>query len=265
MSGTTLATVIRRRNRLLAALSAIARDRVLPHMQLVLLSSGEVLHEAGNSPRHIYFPVDAIVAVLHVLDSGATAEIALVGNEGLIGISSLMGGNGMPSRAVVLCGGYAYRLPTQRVREEFARSGEAQQLLLRYILSQMAEVGQTAVCNRHHSIHQQLCRWLLLALDRLPVDCVTISQETIGGMLGVRRESVNEAAGTLQKHGVIEQCYGHIVVRDRAKLEQLSCECYAALKKETDRLLPRPDPAKPGTRRWATSWLGHTGATSHSP
>ena len=240
MSGPTIAAVpVPQHNHLLAALSAAVRERVFPYLELVSLRSGKVLKEPGRPLRHVYFPVDAIVSVLQRLESGATAETALVGNDGLIGVSSFMGGRGMPSCAVVLSDGYAYRLPARHVGEEFNRHGEMQQLLLRYALSRMTEVGQTAGCNRRHTISQQLCRWLLLAVDRSPIDRLTISQETIAHMLGVRRESVSAAAAKLQKLGVIEHRHGQVVVRDRAKLEQLSCECYAAVKKETDRLLPR--------------------------
>lgn len=249
MSGPTITAVpTPQHNHLLAALSATVRERVFPHLELVSLPSGKVLKEPGDSFRHVYFLVDAIVSVVQALESGATAETALVGNEGLIGVSSFMGGRGMPSRAVVLSAGYAYRLVGQRVREEFNRHGEMQQLLLRYALSRMTEVGQTAGCNRRHTISQQLCRWLLLAVDRSPIDRLAVSQETIAHMLGVRRESVSVAAAKLQKLGVIEHHHGQVVVRDRAKLEQLSCECYAAVKKETDRLLPRLGPARANAR-----------------
>lgn len=185
----------------------------------------------------MYFPTDAIVSLLNVMENGASAEIAVVGNEGLVGISLFMGGESTPSRAVVQSGGYAYRLQGQRLTEEFDRHGDMLVLMLRYTQALITQMSQTAVCNRHHSIDQQLCRWLLLSLDRLPGNQLNMTQELIANMLGVRREGVTEAAGKLQRKGAIEYSRGHITVLNRKHLEQLSCECYAVVKKETDRLL----------------------------
>jgi len=198
---------------------------------------GEVLYESGNVLRHVYFPTDSIVSLLYVLEDGASAEIAVVGNDGVIGIALFMGGETTPSRAVVQSAGHAYRLIGQRLKEEFHSNGELQFLLLRYTQSLITQMTQTAVCNRHHSVDQQLCRWLLLSLDRLSSNQLTMTQELIADMLGVRREGVTEAAGKLQKLGVIRYARGQITVLDRAQLEHLSCECYAVVKRETDRLL----------------------------
>jgi CRP-like cAMP-binding protein len=225
-------------NQLLAASPAAVCDRLLPHLELVSLPLGKVLYESGDALRHVYFPTDAIVSLLYVMESGASAEISVVGNEGLIGISLFMGGESTPSRAIVQSEGSAYRLPGQQLKDEFNRHGEFQHLLLRYTQALITQMAQTAVCNRHHSVDQQLCRWLLLSLDRLPSNRLVMTQELIANMLGVRREGVTEAAGKLQKAGVIRYSRGQITVLDRTKLEQLCCECYAVVKKETDRLLP---------------------------
>jgi CRP-like cAMP-binding protein len=227
-------------NRLLAALSPAEHDRLTPHLELISLALGTVLYEAGDRLRHVYFPTDSIVSLLYVLEDGASAEISVVGNDGLIGIALFMGGETTPSRAIVQSAGCAYRLLGQRMKDEFHRNGEMQLLMLRYTQALLTQMGQTAVCNRHHSVDQQLCRWLLLSLDRLSCNELTMTQELIANMLGVRREGVTEAAGKLQKLGVIEYSRGKITVRDRPKLEQLSCECYAVVKKEMDRLLPDP-------------------------
>jgi CRP-like cAMP-binding protein len=200
------------------------------------LPLGKVLYESGDTPRYVYFPTDAIVSLLYVMESGASAEISVVGNEGLIGIAVFMGGESTPSRAIVQSAGSAYSLPSQRLRDEFNGNAEMRMLMLRYTQALITQMAQTAVCNRHHSIDQQLCRWLLLSLDRLSGNDLIMTQELIANMLGVRREGVTEAAGKLQKHGVIEYQRGHITVLDRARLEELSCECYAVVKKETDRL-----------------------------
>jgi CRP-like cAMP-binding protein len=199
---------------------------------------GKVLYESGDVLRHVYFPTDSIVSLLYVMEDGASAEIAVVGNEGLIGVALFMGGETTPSRAIVQSAGYAYRLAGQRLKDEFHRNGEMQILLLRYTQALITQMAQTAVCNRHHSVDQQLCRWLLLSLDRLSSNELTMTQELIANMLGVRREGVTEAAGKLQKLGVIEYSRGKITVLDRPKMEQLCCECYEVVKKETDRLLP---------------------------
>jgi CRP-like cAMP-binding protein len=237
-------------NHLLAALSADERERLYPALQLVDMPLGKVLYESGDVLRHVYFPVDSIVSLLYVLADGASAEISVVGNEGIIGIALFMGGETTPSRAIVQSAGSAYRLVGQRLKDEFHRNGQAQLLLLRYTQALITQMTQTAVCNRHHSVDQQLCRWLLLSLDRLSSNQLTMTQELIANMLGVRREGVTEAAGKLHKLGVIRYTRGQITVLDRPKLERLCCECYAVVKKETDRLLPRPG---------AAPYLGSTG------
>lgn len=229
-------------NHLLAALSAEMQRRLFPHLELVSLPLGKVLYESGDTLRHVYFPTNAIVSLLYVMESGASAEISVVGNDGLIGIALFMGGESTPSRGIVQSAGYAYRLLGQRLKDEFNRHGELLQLMLRYTQALITQMAQTAVCNRHHSIDQQLCRWLLLSMDRLPNNQLTMTQELIANMLGVRREGVTEAAGKLQELGVIEYNRGHITILDRPRLEQLSCECYAVVKKETDRLLPNISP-----------------------
>lgn len=231
-------TLTPQQNHLLAALPAEVQERLLPHLELVQLPLGKVLYESGDALRHVYFPTDSIVSMLYVMENGASAEISVVGNEGLIGVALFMGGETTPSRAVVQSAGHAYLLLGQRLKDEFNRHGEMLQLMLRYTQSLITQMSQTAVCNRHHSIDQQLCRWLLLSLDRLPDNHLTMTQELIANMLGVRREGVTDAAGKLQKLGVIEYSRGKITVIDRPRLEQLSCECYAVVKKETDRLLP---------------------------
>src|SRR5256885_6406658 len=199
----------------------------------------EILYESGDLLRHVFFPTDSIVSLLYVLEDGASAEISVVGNEGLIGIALFMGGDTTPSRAIVQSAGHAYRLIGQQLKDEFHRNGELQILLLRYTQALITQMAQTAVCNRHHSVDQQLCRWLLLSLDRLSSNQLTMTQELIANMLGVRREAVTEAAGKLHKLGVISYIRGQITVLDRTQLEQLCCECYAVVKKESDRLLPR--------------------------
>jgi CRP-like cAMP-binding protein len=225
-------------NHLLAALPSEVRGRLFPALELVKLPLGKVLYESGDALRHVYFPTDSIVSLLYVMESGASAEISVVGNEGLIGVALFMGGESTPSRAVVQSAGSAYRLPGQRLKDEFNRHGEMLLLMLRYTQSLITQMAQTAVCNRHHSIDQQLCRWLLLSLDRLSSNTLTMTQELIANMLGVRREGVTDAAGKLQRLGVIEYSRGQITVLDCASLERHSCECYAVVKKETDRLLP---------------------------
>ena len=224
-------------NRLLGALPIEVQERLFPHLEQVPMPLGQVLYESGDTMSHVYFPTDSIVSLLYVMEDGASAEIAVVGNEGLIGISLFMGGESTPSRAIVQSAGYALRLPGQRLKDEFNHHGKMQILLLRYTQSLITQMAQTAVCNRHHSIDQQLCRWLLLSLDRLSSNKLVMTQELIANMLGVRREGVTEAAGKLQQLDVIEYHRGHITVLDRPRLEKLSCECYAVVKKETDRLL----------------------------
>lgn len=225
-------------NRLLGALSPEAQQRMFPFLERVELSLGKVLHESGSLLRHIYFPVDAIVSLLYVMKSGASAEIAVVGNEGMVGVALFMGGYSTTSRALVQSAGHGYRILGERFREEFDLHGELLNLSLRYSQALITQMAQTAVCNRHHSVDQQLCRWLLLSLDRLPSSDLWMTQELIANMLGVRREGVTEAAGRLQKMGVIEYHRGHISVLDRPRLETLSCECYAVVRAETDRLMP---------------------------
>jgi CRP-like cAMP-binding protein len=225
-------------NHLLAALPAAERGRLIPHLELVPMPLGAVLYEAGNELRHVYFPTTSIVSLLYVMRDGASAEIAVVGNEGIIGVALFMGSETMPNRAVVQSAGHAYRLKGHLLKQEFNRSGELQHLLLRYTQALLTQMAQTAVCNRHHSLDQQLCRWLLLSLDRLPSTELVMTQELIANMLGVRREGVTEAAGNLQKAGLISYRRGRITVLDRAGLEARACECYAVVKKEFDRLLP---------------------------
>jgi CRP-like cAMP-binding protein len=223
---------------LLAALPTEVQNRLFPHLDLVSLPLGKSLYESGDTLPHVYFPTDSIVSLLYVMESGSSAEIAVVGNDGLVGVSLFMGGESTTNRAVVQSAGSAYRLLGQRLKDEFNRHGELLMLMLRYTQALITQMAQTAVCNRHHTIDQQLCRWLLLSLDRLRSNQLTMTQELIANMLGVRREGVTEAAGRLQKLGVIEYSRGHITVLDRPQLEHLSCECYAVVKKETDRLLP---------------------------
>lgn len=223
-------------NHLLAGLSLEDRNRLLPDLQFVAMPLGKVLYESGDALRHVYFPVDCIVSLLYVMEDGASAEISVVGNEGLIGIALFMGGETTPSRAIVQSAGYAYRLDGQQLKDEFHRNGGLQVLLLRYTQALITQMAQTAVCNRLHSVDQQLCRWLLLSLDRLSSNQLNMTQDLIANMLGVRRNGVTEAAGKLQRLGVIKYARGQITVLNRPKLEQLSCECYAVVKRESDRL-----------------------------
>nr|WP_281784576.1 Crp/Fnr family transcriptional regulator [Sinimarinibacterium flocculans] len=228
-------------NHILAALPADVGERLYPALELIALPLGKVLYESGDTMGHVYFPTDSIVSLLYVMEDGASAEISVVGNEGIVGIALFMGGQSTPSRALVQSAGSAWRLSGKRLTDEFQRHGELQDVLLRYTQALITQMAQTAVCNRHHSIDQQLARWLLLSLDRLPSNCLTMTQELIANMLGVRREGVTEAAGKLQKLGVIEYYRGRITVLDRPRLEALSCECYAVVKRESDRLLtPQP-------------------------
>ena len=223
-------------NYLLAALSPEERERVFPHLRLIAMPLGKVLYESGDELEYVYFPTDSIVSLLYVLESGASAEISVVGNEGLIGIALFMGGGTTPSRAIVQSAGHAYRLAGQRLKDEFHRNGGLQLLLLRYTQALITQMAQTAVCNRHHSVDQQLCRWLLLSLDRLKSNRLVMTQELIANMLGVRREGVTDAAGKLQKLGAISYSRGQITVLDRPQLEELCCECYSVVKRETDRI-----------------------------
>jgi CRP-like cAMP-binding protein len=227
-----------RQNHLLAALPRSESDRLLPHMEAVTLPLGDALYESGDRLNHVYFPTTAIVSLLSVMENGASAEIAVVGNEGIVGIALFMGGETMPSRAVVQSVGEAYRLNGQVLKQEFNRAGALQHLLLRYTLAMLTQMAQTAVCNRHHSVDQQLCRWLLLSLDRLPANKLSMTQELIANMLGVRREGVTEAAGKLQSAGLIHYSRGRITVLDRPGLEARVCECYNVVRQEFRRLLP---------------------------
>lgn len=227
-----------RQNHLLAALPEDDYRRVTAALEFVPLPLGEVIYESGNRLRHVFFPTTSIVSLLYTMADGASAEIAVVGNDGLIGVSLFMGGETTPSRAVVQSAGYAYRLTGKLLKEEFAKAGPMQHLLLRYTQTLLTQMAQTAVCNRHHSVDQQLCRWLLLSLDRLASNELVMTQELIANMLGVRREGVTEAAGKLQDARLIQYSRGRIKVLDRAGVEQRACECYAVVKKESDRLLP---------------------------
>ncbi|MDW5419143.1 Crp/Fnr family transcriptional regulator [Iodobacter sp. CM08] len=234
-------------NLIIAALPADHYYSLAPLLELVHLPLGHVLYESGAQMQHVYFPTNSIVSLLYVLESGASAEIAIVGNEGLVGISLFMGGNSTPSRAVVQSAGFAYRLGKKQIKTAFDQAGPLQHLLLRYTQALLTQMAQTAVCNRHHSLDQQLCRWLLLSLDRLPSNKLVMTQELIANMLGVRREGVTEAAGNLQKAKLIEYSRGRIAVLDRQGLEKRACECYAVVKAEFDRLLPCKDLPNPST------------------
>jgi len=226
-----------RLNHLLNALSLAEYERLLPNLEPVELSLSQVLYESGGPLRYAYFPTTCIVSLLYVLENGASAEIAVVGNDGIIGVALFMGGGSMPNRAVVQSAGRAYRLKVKQVMQEFNRYGEMLHLLLRYTQSLITQMAQTAVCNRHHTVDQQLCRWLLLSLDRLPSNQLKMTQELIANMLGVRREGVTEAAGKLQQAGLIQYSRGLIIVVDRAGVEVRVCECYQVVKTESDRLL----------------------------
>jgi CRP-like cAMP-binding protein len=226
------------RNHLLSALPRDEYEHLLPHLEPVTLPLGKALYESGDRLSHVYFPSTAIVSLLYVMENGASAEIAVVGNEGIVGIALFMGGETMPNRAVVQSAGAAYRLQGQLLKHEFNRARALQHLLLRYTLAMLTQMAQTAVCNRHHSVDQQLCRWLLLSLDRLPSSELSMTQELIANMLGVRREGVTEAAGKLQSAGLIRYSRGLITVLDRPGLERRVCECYDVVRKEFRRLLP---------------------------
>jgi len=227
-----------RKNHLLAALPEAEWQRWLPQLEWVEMPLGQVLYESGSTLSHVYFPITAIVSLLYVMENGASAEIAVVGYEGIVGISLFMGGNSTPSRAVVQSAGQGFRLKAQAMKDEFNRAGPVLHLLLRYTQALITQMTQTAVCNRHHSLDQQLCRWLLLSLDRLQGSELVMTQELIANMLGVRREGVTEGALKLQQAGLIRYARGRISVLDRQGLEQRTCECYAVVKKEYDRLLP---------------------------
>jgi CRP-like cAMP-binding protein len=233
-----VAPVIPIQNHLLNALPPAEAQRWLPLLESVDMPLGWVLYESGGTLSHVYFPTTALVSLLNVMEDGASAEIAVVGNEGIVGISLFMGGESTPSRAVVQSAGKGLRLKATDMKEEFNRAGPVLHLLLRYTQALITQMAQTAVCNRHHSLDQQLCRWLLLSLDRLQGNELVMTQELIANMLGVRREGVTEAALKLQHAGLISYARGHITVLDRPGLEKRSCECYAVVRKEYDRLLP---------------------------
>jgi CRP-like cAMP-binding protein len=227
-----------KKNGLLSALPDTELAVWLPELETVEMPLGNAIYESGNQMTHVYFPTSSIVSLLYVMENGASAEIAVVGNEGIVGVSLFMGGQSTPSRAVVQSGGGGLRLRANILMREFNRAGPVLHLLLRYTQALITQMAQTAVCNRHHSLDQQLCRWLLLSLDRLQSNQLVMTQELIANMLGVRREGVTEAAGRLHRAGIINYRRGHISVLDREQLEQRTCECYAVVKKEYDRLLP---------------------------
>jgi CRP-like cAMP-binding protein len=228
-------------NQLLAAMPDSDYEALLPSLEAVPMPLGQAVYESGQPQGYVYFPTDSIVSLLYVLADGSTAEIAVTGKEGLVGIALFLGGETTPSRAVVQSAGHGYRLRAVELKKEFERGGPLQHLLLRYTQALITQMTQTAVCNRHHSVDQQLCRWLLLSLDRLPNNRLVMTQELIANMLGVRREGVTEAAGKLQADGLIEYSRGKITVLDRARLELRVCECYRVVKREYDRLLPSRD------------------------
>ncbi|PCF97112.1 Crp/Fnr family transcriptional regulator [Vreelandella nigrificans] len=230
-----------KQNALLGLLPKEDLVHLWPHLERVTLTLGQSLSESGRQMSHVYFPLDSIVSLLCVMENGASTEIAVVGYEGVVGVSLFMGGETTPSRAIVQSAGDAYRLKGQLLKNEFYRAGAMQRLLLRYTQALITQMAQTAVCNRHHSVDQQLCRWLLLSLDRLPGNELVMTQELIANMLGVRREGVTESAGKLQKAGLISYNRGHITVLDRPGLEARVCECYSVVKREYDRLLNHHD------------------------
>ena len=227
-----------RSNHLLAAVPDIEWERFAHHLRPVEMTLGDVIYESGTEQPYVYFPTNSIVSLLYVMENGAAGEIAIVGNEGLVGISLFMGGGSTADRAVVQSAGHAFRMEGRYIREEFLLAGPVQQLFLRYTQALISQMGQTAVCNRHHNVNQQLCRWLLMSMDRLPSNELTMTQELIANMLGVRREGVTDAAGKLQRAGVIEYHRGRIRVLDRPLLEKMACECYDVVRREFARLLP---------------------------
>jgi CRP-like cAMP-binding protein len=246
-------------NHLLTALPVAEFKRLHPHLELVHMPLGEALCESGDKLRHVYFPTTSVVSLHHVMENGATAGIAEVGNEGMLGISLFMGGNNTPCEAFVMMAGYGYRLRAPLLMEEFDRRGPLQRLLLRYTQALMTQTSQTAVCNRHHPVDQQLCRWLLLTLDRQHSNELALTQELLANMLGVRREGITEAAGKLQQAGIIRYRRGHITVLERSGLEDRACECYEVVKRESDRLFGldrKPVPAAyAGAEADAMAWF----------
>ena len=233
-----------KQNHLLSILPDDVFERLLPNLELISMPLGQVLYDSGGQLQHVYFPTSAILSLHYIMESGASAEIAGVGNEGVLGISLFMGGNTTPSRATVQTAGSGYRMKGRLMMDEFNRAGPMMRLLLRYTQALMTHMSQTAVCNRHHTVEQQLCRWLLLTLDRLPSNELTMTQELIAGMLGVHRESITETAVMLQREGLISYRRGHITVVDRAGLASRACECYDVVKKEFHRLLSEADTKK---------------------
>ena len=225
------------RNSLLAALPGVVRDRLAPKLKRVYMPPGKVLYEPGDKLHHVCFPAESIVSLLYMTENGGSVEVAIIGNDGIVGEALFMGGQSMPNWAVVQSAGYAFQLPESVLMDEFNRHEDFEALMLRYTQALITQMAQTVVCNRFHTIDQQLCRWLLLSLDRLPGNELVVTQELIGNMLGVRREGVTEAAGKLQAEGVIQYHRGHITVLDRSALESRCCECYGVVKKESDRLL----------------------------
>jgi CRP-like cAMP-binding protein len=238
-------------NHILDALPVHERDRIGAHLELVELSLGRVIHEAGSTQTYAYFPIDSIVSILYVLKNGGSAEVAIVGHDGMVGMPIVMGGGTSPHRAIVQAAGSSLRMTAQYLRDECDRIGPLQQLLMRYNQALMIQIGQTAVCNRHHNVDQQLCRWLLMSLDRLPGNDLSMTQELIANMLGVRREGVTEAAGKLQRTGAIRYQRGRITVLDRPQLQRLCCECYDVVQKEYLRLLPWDTNATVAQRAYA--------------
>lgn len=230
---------LKERNHLFHSIPPVEWEKLLPHIEAIDLPLGKVLYEPGLKMSHVYFPSTSIVSLLYALENGSTAEIAVVGNEGVVGIAIFMGGESTSSRAVVQSAGKGYRIKSTIILEEFNRSGPLMHLLLRYTQALITQMSQTAVCNRHHTLDQQLCRWLLLSLDRLTSDELVMTQELIANMLGVRREGVTEAALKVQKAGLIKYARGHITILDRLGLEKRTCECYQVVKSEYDRLLPK--------------------------
>ncbi len=224
-------------NRLLASLDTVELERLRPHLELVSLTLGQVIYESGGHITHVYFLTDSIISLLYLMENGATAEIGVTGYEGVVGIALFMGGDTMPNRAVVQSAGSAYRISAKVMQAEFMRGGQFQQVLLRFTQALITQISQTAVCNRLHSVEQQLCRWLLLSFDRLQSDTLVMTHDLIANMLGVRREGITKAAGQLQQRGIISYVRGTITLLDRAKLEETVCECYQVVKDEYDRLL----------------------------
>lgn len=254
-----------RQNHILAALPESEFSRIFSHLELTFMPLGHALSESGLQMRHVYFPTTAIISRLYVMENGASAEISMIGNDGLAGIFLFMGGETMPSQVVVQSPGHAYRMRNQVLMEEFERGEQLQHLLLRYTQAVLTQIAQTAVCNRHHSLRQQLCRWLLMRLDRLSSNEVVVTQEQIGHMLGVRREGITEAAGILQKAGLIKYHRGHIIVLDRAGLEAQVCECYTVVRNESDRLLPNVRVQKTLAQRHDPGFLEQPPRESHRP